>query len=153
VAKPVARGRPYNGATAAAQKWATKLHAAVYRATGGGIGGRMVNSPVLLLITTGRKSGKERITPLLYLEDGEDFVIVASNGGTSGHPAWWLNLQAKPEANVEVGGEKVRVRTEETTGEEKRRLWDRVVEMYPTYEDYQRRTDREIPVILLKPVP
>jgi len=113
----------------------------------------MVNSPVLLLITTGRKSGKERITPLLYLEDGEDFVIVASNGGTSGHPAWWLNLQAKPEANVEVGGEKVRVRTEETTGEEKRRLWDRVVEMYPTYEDYQRRTDREIPVILLKPVP
>jgi F420H(2)-dependent quinone reductase len=148
----VARGRPYNLAIAKAQKWAPKLHVAAYRATGGRIGGRMMNSPVLLLLTTGRKSGKERTTPLLYLQDGGNYAIVASNGGAPKSPAWWLNLETNPEAAVEVGSKKLRVRAEEVEGEEKRHLWRRLVAMYPSYEDYQRRTDREIPVAVLKPV-
>ena len=146
----MARGRPYNGTIAAVQKWATKLHAAVYRATGGKIGGRMVSSPVLLLITTGRRTGEQRTTPLLYLQDGDGYAIVASNGGTSGHPAWWLNLEADPEAKIEIGGKKIRVRSSEAMGEERRRLWERLVGMYPAYEDYQRRTDRTIPVVCLR---
>ena len=147
----MARGRPYNLAIAKAQKCAAKLHAAVYRATGGRIGGRMLNSPVLLLFTTGRKTGKERTTPLLYLEDGGNYAIVASNGGAPKSPAWLLNLETNSEAVVEVGSKKLRVRAEEAEGEEKRRLWRRLVAMYPSYEDYQRRTDREIPVVVLRP--
>jgi F420H(2)-dependent quinone reductase len=148
----VAWGRQYNSAIATAQKWVTKLHAAVYRATDGGIGGRMMNSPVLLLITTGRKTKIERTTPLLYLRDGAGYAVVASNGGTSGDPTWWLNLRANPEAAVEVGDKRLRVYAEEVEGEEKRRLWMSLVEMYPRYESYQRRTDREIPVVILRPV-
>jgi len=149
----VTAGRPYNRAIATAQKLVTKLHTAVYRITGGRVGGRMVNSPVLLLLTTGRKTGKRRSTPLLYLQDGDDYAIVASNGGTPKHPVWWLNLQADPLAVAEIGGKKIRVRTEEAEGEEKQRLWERLVGMYPQYDKYQRRTDREIPVVLLRPVP
>ena len=145
------RGRPYNPAIAGVQKWAARLHASVFRATNGRVGGRMVGSPVLLLVTTGRKSGRRRTTVLLYLEDGGRYVIVGSNGGTAKHPVWWLNLQAYPEATVEVGGRKTHVRATEARGEEKARLWQRLVRMYPSYEDYQKRTDREIPVILLEP--
>jgi deazaflavin-dependent oxidoreductase (nitroreductase family) len=148
----VVRGRPYNPAIATAQKWAAKLHASVFRATGGRIGGRMVGSPVLLLVTTGRKSGQKRTTVLLYLEDGGRYVIVASNGGTAAHPVWWLNLQADPEATVEIGGHKIHVRATEARGEEKARLWQRLIRMYPSYEDYQKRTDREIPVVILEPI-
>ncbi len=102
------RGRPYNRPIVAAQRFATRLHSSVYRATGGKVGGRLLGSPVLLLTTTGRKSGRPRTIPLLYLRDGENLVVVASNGGTAGDPAWWLNLMADPEANVEVGGRKLR---------------------------------------------
>ena len=109
-----------------------------------------MNSPVLLLLTAGRKTGKERTTPLLYLEDGVNYATVASNGGTRDDPAWWLNLKANPEAAVEIGDRRLRVRAEEIEGDEKRRLWERLVEMYPPYESYQRRTEREIPVILLR---
>ncbi len=105
----------------------------------------------LLLFTTGRKTGKKRTTPLLYLEDGENLVIVASNGGAPRHPAWWLNLEVDSEPQVRVEDRTLRVRAEEAKGEEKRRLWARLVEMYPAYEDYQRRTTREIPVVILRP--
>jgi deazaflavin-dependent oxidoreductase (nitroreductase family) len=111
----------------------------------------MVGSPVLLLTTTGRKSGKERTVPLLYLGDGENMVVVASNGGTPKHPAWWLNLEANPEATVEIGSRKLWVRVEKASPEEKKRLWPRLVAMYGGYETYRRRTDREIPVVLLSP--
>jgi F420H(2)-dependent quinone reductase len=112
----------------------------------------MVGSPVLLLVTTGRKSGLKRTTVLLYLEDGGRYVIVASNGGTAKHPVWWLNLQANPEAAVEIGDRKILVRATEARGEEKARLWQRLVRMYPSYENYQKRTDREIPVVILDPI-
>lgn len=146
------RGRPYSRPIVAAQRAATKLHSFVYRATGGRVGGRIVGGPVLLLTTTGRKSGKKRTVPLLYLEDGENLVLVASNGGAPVHPTWWLNLRANPEATVEVGREKLRVRAEEASPREKERLWPKLVEMYGGYETYRRRTCREIPVVLLKPI-
>ena len=132
-------------------KGMTGTHAAIYRASGGKVAGRMFNSPVLLLITTGRKTGKERTSPLLYLEDGENLVVVGSVGGAPKHPAWYWNLKANPEARVQIQDRTLRVRAEEAEGEEKRRLWRRVVEMYPPYEDYQRRTEREIPVFVLRP--
>ena len=143
------RGRPYNRPIVAAQRFATRLHSSVYRATGGKVGGRLLGSPVLLLTTTGRKSGRPRTIPLLYLRDGENLVVVASNGGTAGDPAWWLNLVDDPEANVEVGGRKLHVRAAE--GEERLRLWGRVVRMYGAYRQYQERTDPRIPVVLLRP--
>ena len=133
-------------------KGMTGTHAAIYRASGGKLAGRMFNSPVLLLITTGRKTGRERTTPLLYLEDGENLVVVASVGGAPRHPDWYWNLKADPEARVQMQERTLRVRAQEAEGEEKRRLWRRVVEMYPPYEDYQRRTEREIPVFVLRPM-
>ena len=145
------RGRPYPKASANAQKWAAQLHAAVFRATGGKIGGRMLGSPVLLLVTTGRKTGLERTTPLLYLQDGDRQVIVASNGGTAQHPVWWLNLQANAQATTEAAGRKTRVRARQAEGEERARLWEKAVQMYPSYKSYQKKTDREIPVVVLEP--
>lgn len=146
------RGRPYNRAIATAQKLATKLHSSLFRATNGRVGGTLAGGPVLLLVTTGRKTGKRRTAPLLYLVDGEDFVIVASNGGAAQHPVWWLNLRADPEATIEVGDRTLRVRAEATNPEEKARLWPGLVRMYAGYAGYQRKTDREIPVVKLHPV-
>ena len=133
-------------------KGMTGTHAAIYRASGGKVAGRMFNIPVLLLITTGRKTGKERTSPLLYLEDGENLVVVGSVGGAPKHPDWYWNLKANPEARVQIKDRTQRVRAEEAKDEQKRRLWRRLVEMYPPYEDYQRRTRREIPVFVLRPI-
>lgn len=126
-------------------------HTAVYKATGGRVGGRIQGNPMLLLDTTGRKTGKKRTTPLLYLPDGPNVVIVASKGGASKHPAWWLNLRAHPETVVQIGSWRLRVVAEETSGEDRRRLWERLVAMYAGYARYQRRTEREIPVVRLRP--
>ena len=134
-----------------ALKLGSSVHAGVYRATGGKLFGRMGQSPILLLNTVGRKSGKKRATPLLYAVDGEDFVIIASKGGAPTHPAWYLNLMANPDATVEVEDRKVRVRAEEVDGEEKARLWQKMAELYPTYDDYQKKTKRQIPLVVLHP--
>jgi len=135
-----------------ALKLGSGAHAGVYRVTGGKLLGRMGESPILLLNTVGRKSGKKRTSPLLYVMDGEDFVIIASKGGAPTHPAWYLNLIANPEATVEVGDQEVGVRAEVAEQEEKARLWQQMVEMYPTYDDYQKKTEREIPLLVLHPV-
>jgi deazaflavin-dependent oxidoreductase (nitroreductase family) len=135
-----------------ALKLGTIVHSGVYRATGGRLLGRMGRSPILLLNTIGRKSGKKRATPLLYVVEDEDFVIIASKGGTPSHPAWYLNLKANPDATVEVGNGTVRVRAEEADGEEKERLWKKMAQMYPTYDDYQKKTKREIPLLVLHPI-
>ena len=145
------RGRNFSGPAKRALRLVSRAHAGVYRLTGGRVLGRFGKSPVLLLNTVGRKTGQRRTTPLLYLPDGENMVIVASMGGAPKHPAWWLNLRAMGETTAEVGGRKLRVRAEEAEGEEKRRLWARLVEMYRPYEDYQRKTEREIPVVVLRP--
>ena len=141
-----------SGPARLALKLGSGAHAGVYRATGGKLFGRMGKSPILLLNTVGRKSGRKRTSPLLYVMDGEDFVIIASKGGAPTHPAWYLNLKANPDATVEVGDRKVRVRAEEVDSEEKVRLWQKMVEMYPTYDDYQTKTKREIPLLKLRPL-
>jgi F420H(2)-dependent quinone reductase len=144
--------RDLSGPARVAMKLGSGAHAGVYRATGGKLFGRMGKSPILLLNTVGRKSGKKRTSPLLYVMDGEDFVIIASKGGAPTHPDWYLNLRANPEATVEIGDREVRVRAEEADPQEKARLWRKMVEMYPTYDDYQKKTEREIPLLILHPV-
>lgn len=145
------RGRKFSRRADRIFRLVTAGHTALYRATGGKLGGKMQGSPVLLLETMGRKTGKKRTTPLLYLPDGRNMVIVASKGGAAKHPAWWINLRANPETSVQVGPRNLLVRAEETAGEDRERLWRRLVAMYPGYADYQRRTDREIPVVRLRP--
>jgi F420H(2)-dependent quinone reductase len=135
-----------------ALKLGSGAHAGVYRATGGKLFGRMGKSPILLLNTVGRKTGRKRTSPLLYVMDGEDFVVIASKGGAPTHPAWYMNLMANPEATVEIGDREVRVEAEVADPEDKPRLWQKMVEMYPTYDDYQRKTEREIPLLVLRPV-
>jgi deazaflavin-dependent oxidoreductase (nitroreductase family) len=141
-----------SGPARLAMKLGSGAHAGVYRATGGKLFGRMGKSPILLLNTVGRKSGKKRTSPLLYVMDGEDFVIIASKGGAPTHPAWYLNLRDNPDATVEIGDWEVRVSAEEADPEEKARLWGKMVEIYPTYDDYQKKTEREIPLLILRPV-
>lgn len=145
------RGREFSPLVNRALRLVSTGHVAVYRATGGKVGGKVQGSPVLLLETVGRKSGKKRTTPLLYLPDGRNMVVVASKGGAAKHPAWWLNLRANPKTTVQVGPHNIEVDAEETVGEDRERLWRRLVAMYPGYADYQRRTEREIPVVRLRP--
>jgi len=144
--------RDLSGPARLALKLGSGVHRGVYRATGGKLFGRMGNSPILLLNTTGRKTGRKRTSPLLYVMDGEDLVIIASKGGAPTHPAWYLNLKANPDATVEVGDRAVRVRAEEAYQEKQARLWQKMVEMYPTYDDYQVKTKRKIPLLVLHPV-
>jgi deazaflavin-dependent oxidoreductase (nitroreductase family) len=130
---------------------AVALNTALYRMTGGRLGNRVKGAPVLLLDHVGRRSGQKRTVPLLYLQDGENLVIVASRGGSDAMPAWCLNLRANPRTTVQVGPRRREVLAREADAEEKARLWPRLVEMYPDYDAYQRRTDRQIPVIVLSP--
>ena len=126
------------------------IHRLCYKLTGGAIGGGSAGMPILLLTTTGRKTGRPRTTPLLYVTDGENIVVVASNGGRPRHPHWWLNLVDNPEAEVQVRNEKRRVKAEEAIGEERERLWRLVVGMFHEYEEFQRATMRKIPVVVLR---
>jgi F420H(2)-dependent quinone reductase len=128
----------------------TKGHTAVFRLTGGRIGGRMVGGPILLLHHMGAKSGKRRISPLLYLPDGDRMVIVGSKGGYTKHPGWFHNLKANPDTVVEVPREgKVAVHARQASAEEREELWPRVVDLYQGYATYQRSTSREIPLVIL----
>jgi deazaflavin-dependent oxidoreductase (nitroreductase family) len=128
----------------------TEVHKFAYRLTGGRIGGKQGKAPILLLHHVGRKTAKQRVNPLLYMPDGDDVVIVASMGGSDSHPSWWINLRASPETTVEIGREKRAVIAELASPEEQARLWPKLVEMYPSYRTYQARTDREIPVVILR---
>jgi deazaflavin-dependent oxidoreductase (nitroreductase family) len=133
-------------------RFASQLHLFWYTITGGIVGARVSGSPVLLLTTTGRKSGRSRTTPLTYLQDGENMVIIGSNGGNAQHPAWYLNLRAKSDVEVQIGREKKRAQAEVAGDEEHARLWPLVVQMYSGYADYQKETKRTIPVVILRPV-
>jgi deazaflavin-dependent oxidoreductase (nitroreductase family) len=130
---------------------ATRAQVNLYRRTGGRIGSKIKGAPVLLLDHVGRKSGQARTSPVLYLDDGDDLVIVASRGGSEATPAWWLNLKASPDTTVTVGPETRHVVARQASPEEKQRLWPRLVEMFPDFAAYQRRTSRAIPVIILRP--
>jgi deazaflavin-dependent oxidoreductase (nitroreductase family) len=128
----------------------TQAHVRAYRLSGGRIGGSYHGSPVLLLDHVGRKTGRKHTSPLIYARDGDDLAIVASKGGSHKNPVWWLNLKGHPETTVQVGSEKRRVVARRATAEEKKRLWRALVEIYPPYESYQRRSSRDIPVIVLE---
>jgi deazaflavin-dependent oxidoreductase (nitroreductase family) len=143
-------GRRPSKFAAALQNAVIRLHIALYRSSNGVIGGTFVKSPVLLLTTQGRRSGKQRTVPLLYLMDGVNVVLVASNGGALSHPTWWLNLQTTPEASIQIKGVRRRVRAEQASAPEKQRLWPRLTAMYPGYKRYQEITDRDIPVVILR---
>jgi F420H(2)-dependent quinone reductase len=132
-------------------KHLTGLNNVLYRLSGGRIMGSYDGNPVLLLHHVGRRSGEERVTPLIYVEDGEDILIVASMGGTPKHPAWFLNLRDKPDTEVEIRGERRPVTAHAAGAEERERLWPKVVEHYPGFASYQDRTEREIPVVVLSP--
>jgi deazaflavin-dependent oxidoreductase (nitroreductase family) len=132
-------------------RWTGKLNIPLYRLSGGRIGGSLAGSPVLLLTTTGRKSGQSRTAPVVYLPDGERQVVIGSNAGHRNAPAWSLNLKANPEAEVEVGRKRRPVRARVAAGEERADLWRRIVEQYSGFDDYEARTDREIAVFVLEP--
>jgi len=126
-------------------------HLALYRATGGRIGGTMGAMRVLLLTTTGRKSGKARTVPLVYFEDGARLVIIGSKGGDPRDPLWWENLKATPQASVQVGATTRRMRARLASAEERARLWPRITQENPAYARYEKLTPRPIPVVLLEP--
>ena len=132
-------------------KCASGMHTALYRASGGRIASGFQGMPVLLLTTTGRRSGKSRTTPLLYVRDGDAFVVVASNGGSDYTPGWWLNLRSDPHAEVEIGRIRTRVTARKASPEEHGRLWAAFTAGFPGYAKYATKTAREIPVVMLEP--
>ena len=107
--------------------------------------------PCLLLTTMGRKSGKERVHPLIYSKEDDGYVVIASKGGAPSHPAWFFNLKDNPEVTVQVAEEVMKAQAEVVEGEKRARYWDNMAEIWPPYNDYQEKTDRKIPVVLLKP--
>jgi F420H(2)-dependent quinone reductase len=126
-----------------------RFNVVAYRLTGGRVGGSLGQAPVLLLDHVGRKTGKKHTSPLIYIADGDDLVVVASKGGAPKDPLWWPNLKASPATTVQVGRERRQVTARQAGPEEKRRLWPKLNEVWPDYEAYQQRTDRDIPVVIL----
>ena len=129
----------------------TVSHVGLYRRTGGRLGASLGGVPFLLLHHIGRKSGQRRTTPLVYGELGDALVLVASKGGATKNPIWYLNLVANPDVEVDVGRERRTVRARVAEGEERQRAWDAALEVWAGYDGYQAQTDRKIPVILLEP--
>ena len=136
----------------ASLSWMWTIHRWLYRASGGLWGSRVGGWPVILLTTTGRASGRSRTVALNFVPQGESFVVAASNAGDARHPAWFLNLEAQPDAEVQFGRLRARVRGRRAQGPERDDLWRRFVERDPSYGEYQQRTQREIPVVILEPV-
>lgn len=131
----------------------TAMGIVVYRVSGGRVAGQVPSgAPICLLTTTGRRSGRRRCVPLLYVTDGDDLVVVASRGGMSRHPAWYLNLLTDPEAVVEIGRRRVHVQARTANLSERARLWPLLVAVYGNFAAYQARTERELPVVVLSPM-
>ena len=121
-----------------------------FRATGGKVGGQFDGAPLLLLKSTGAKSGQDRVAPVMYLADGDDLVVFASKAGADTNPDWFHNLKANPDTRVEIGPDTVAVRARVAEGEERDRLFDRQKAAYPGFADYEAGTDRVIPVVVLE---
>jgi deazaflavin-dependent oxidoreductase (nitroreductase family) len=129
-----------------------KEHTQRYRETDGAEGHDWQGTQTLLLTTTGRKSGEPRELPLIYAKHGDDYLIVASKGGADEPPAWYLNLKADPEVEVQVMGDRFKARARDATPEEKPELWKTMAAEWPAYDDYQKKTERPIPVVVLERV-
>jgi len=126
-------------------------HVRRYRETGGKVGHIWrQGSTILLLTTTGSKTGEKRTSPLIYAKDGASYVIIASKGGAPDHPAWYKNLEKTPEVELQVEAEVFRARARTAHGEERTRLWRKANEVWPAYDDYAKKTEREIPVVVLE---
>jgi deazaflavin-dependent oxidoreductase (nitroreductase family) len=125
-------------------------HVRVYRETDGERGYHWRGTTILLLSTVGRRSGEPRTTPLIHRTDGDRWIVVASKGGAPANPGWYENLLANPDVTIEVPGETVPVRASTATGDERARLWSLMTEVWPAYDEYQARTEREIPVVVLE---
>jgi proline iminopeptidase len=126
-------------------------HVRRYRETGGAVGHIWRNgTTILLLSTTGRKTGEKRTAPLIYVQDGDRYVVIASKGGAPEHPGWYENLEKTPEVELQVKDEVFRARARTVTGDERARLWRKMNEVWPPYDDYAKKTDREIPVVVLE---
>jgi deazaflavin-dependent oxidoreductase (nitroreductase family) len=126
-------------------------HVDRYRETDGKEGHDWQDTTTLILTTTGRRSGEERSTPLIYQRYGDDYLIVASKGGADEPPAWYLNLQDNPEVEVQVKGDRFKARARTAASEERPGMWKVMTDTWPAYDDYQKRTEREIPVVVLEP--
>jgi deazaflavin-dependent oxidoreductase (nitroreductase family) len=125
-------------------------HVDRYVNTDGEVGHEWRGTTTLILTTTGRRSGEERSTPLIYQRHGDDYLVVASKGGSPEPPAWYLNLQAHPEVRVQVKGDRFAARARTARADEKPELWQTMTAVWPAYDEYQRKTDREIPVVVLE---
>ncbi|HST32925.1 MAG TPA: nitroreductase/quinone reductase family protein [Solirubrobacteraceae bacterium] len=136
---------------AAALRISGKLNVPLYRLSGGRVGGKVGRAPVLLLTTTGRRSGQQRTAPVLYLKDGERLVVIGSNAGNTKAPAWSLNLKSNPDAEVEVGRDHSLVRARVTAGEERAELWRKMNAQYAGFDAYDANTSRDIAVFVLEP--
>jgi deazaflavin-dependent oxidoreductase (nitroreductase family) len=134
------------------RRWG-KLNVPVYRLTHGRLMGKVSRAPVLLLTTTGRRSGQPRTAPVVYLADAERLVVIGSNAGNTHTPAWALNLEANPEAEVDVYGERRRVKARMAEGDERADLWRRSNDQYKGFDDYEARTSRDIKLFVLEPAP
>jgi deazaflavin-dependent oxidoreductase (nitroreductase family) len=125
-------------------------HVRQYLKTDGAEGHEWQGTTVLILTTTGRSSGEQRSTPLIYQRYGDDYLVVASKGGAADDPAWYLNLRAEPEVTVQVRGDRFKAHARTASAEEKPDLWRTMVAAWPAYDDYQSNTEREIPVVVLE---
>jgi deazaflavin-dependent oxidoreductase (nitroreductase family) len=126
-------------------------HIRAYQETGGEVGYIWNGVPTLLLTATGRRTGQKRTSALIFGRDADDYLVVASMGGAPTHPIWYLNLQANPEATIQVQAEKLAVVARTAPAAEKARLWKIVTDVWPNYDVYQSRTDRDIPIVVLSP--
>lgn len=127
------------------------IHRGLYRLTSGTVGANLGGRSMVLLTTTGRKSGKQRTAPIQYMKDGDNIILVASNGGNVNHPAWWHNIGANPDVTVQIGKKKMRARAETADDEERARLWPLLVEFYPGYQAYEEETERTVQVVIVRP--
>lgn len=134
------------------RRW-SRMHTLVYRATGGTVGGRLVDNDMLLLTTAGRATGEPHTVPLLYLRDGDTLVVIASYGGRHRYPDWYLNLTEDSHVLVDTPGSRKQMRARTAGPDERELWWPRVVDAYDGYATYQSRTHREIPVVFLEPLP
>ena len=126
-------------------------HVERYLQTDGDEGYRWLrDTTILILFTTGRSSGKQRRNALIYRDDADRHIVVASKGGADQHPDWYLNLKADPHAQIQVKGDRIDVRARDAAGEERERLWKKMAEAWPQYDDYQQKTEREIPIVVLE---
>jgi deazaflavin-dependent oxidoreductase (nitroreductase family) len=132
-------------------KYFARMHIWAYRRTNGRLGAKLLWFPAALLTTTGRKSGEPRTTPTLYLRDGDRVILPASFGGRSNNPAWYLNLKANPEVEVQIRDEHLQLSARDATDEERERYWPPLIKIYPPYRGYREATDRVIPLVVCEP--